>query len=90
MSRLADDGFGSLVSVHNPYGETTAVFARVNGKLARFDAGTPNYLTAIGAVINELCEKHGDIRLSASRMKNGGPVLALIERKARGGIRAVA
>ncbi len=75
--RLADDGFGNLVSVHNPYGTTFTVFARVNGQLARFDAGTPDFLTAIGAVRNELVDKYGDVRLGRDRWKSG-PVLALI------------
>jgi hypothetical protein len=75
--KLADDGFGNLVSVHNPYGVTTPVFARVNGKLARFDAGTPDFMVAIGAVRNELVAIYGDMRLGRDRWKNG-PVLALI------------
>jgi hypothetical protein len=84
--KLADDGFGNLVSVHNPYGVTTPVFARVNGKLARFDAGTPDFLIAIGAVRNELVDNHGDMRLGRDRWKNG-PVLALIQRPAANGPR---
>jgi hypothetical protein len=78
MSALADDSFGNLVNIHNPYGTKTAVFARINGKLARFDAGTPDYMTAIGAVRNTLVDEYGDVRLSKTRWKNG-PVLVLIQ-----------
>lgn len=70
----ADDGFGNLVSIANPYGVTTTVYTRIAGKLASFEAGTPDYEAACLAVRKDL----GDVKLSRSGRWKNGPVLAIV------------
>lgn len=69
----ADDGFGNMVDVLNPFGFTTRVYMRIDGKLASFDAGTRDHAQAIAVVRKSL----GDVRLSADRWTNG-PVFAIV------------
>ena len=66
MSALADDGFGNLISTAPQPEGVTWVFAKLNGRLARWRVGTPDHRVAIDALRAEL--RH-DIK----------PVLALIE-----------
>ena len=75
MSTYADDGYGNLVPVANPYGKTTTVYQRINGKLAGFVCGTGDHALAISA----LRASNGDIRLSKFGRWSGGPVLAVID-----------
>ena len=77
MSKFADDGFGNLVRVDNPYGEYMQIFVKLNGKLARFDVGTTDHVIAIDAVRKDMVASYGDMHLSRARWKNG-PVLALL------------
>lgn len=72
----ADNGFGDLVEVRNPFGFTTTVYTRINGVLASFEAGTQDHAQAIAVVRKSL----HDVRLSADRWKNG-PVLAVVPSK---------
>lgn len=51
---LADDGYGNLVSIKNPFGATTNVYARVGGTLATFHVGTADHREAITEVRREL------------------------------------
>lgn len=75
MRTHADDGFGNLVPVANPYGKTTRVYQRIGGKLAMFEAGTADHVAAIDAVRRG----NNDIRLSRSGRWSGGPALAVID-----------
>lgn len=71
----ADDGYGNLVSIANPFGFKTTVYTRCDGKLARFECGTSDHEAAILAVRKDL----GDVCLSKSgRWKSGVPVLAIV------------
>jgi hypothetical protein len=63
---LADDGFGNLISAIPQPECTTSVFARIGGRLARWEVATGNPIRAIDTVRGELQPR---IR----------PVLALIE-----------
>jgi hypothetical protein len=74
---LADDGFGNLVRVSNPYGQLTTVFARIDGRVCQFEAGTPDYVAAIDATRKQLVKNYGDHMLRKGKWKCG-PVLALI------------
>lgn len=67
--KLADDGFGNLVSIKNPYGYTTRVYARVNGEVAEFHVGTADHCEAISEVRREM------------KIYGRSAVLALIERE---------
>ena len=49
MSTHADNGFGDLVSVANPYGFTTTVYTKDGGELAQFTADTPDHVLAIAS-----------------------------------------
>lgn len=73
----ADDGFGNLVSMANPYGVKTTVYTRIDGKLASFEAGTPDYDQAVLAVL-AVRKDLGDVRLSKSGRWKNGPVLAIV------------
>jgi len=71
---LADDCFGNLVDVTNPFGLTTRVYTRIDGRLASFVAGTGDHEQAIRVVRDSL----GDVRLSRTGRWKNGPVLAVI------------
>jgi hypothetical protein len=71
--KLADNGFGELVSVANPYGVTTTVYAKDGGKLAQFTADTPDHALAISMVRKAL----GHMALGRGKW-DAPPVLALI------------
>lgn len=71
----ADNGFGELVSTSNPYGFTTAVYMRDNGKLAKYEIGTADHAIAIQAVR----DSNNDHRLSRFGRWRNGPVLAVIQ-----------
>lgn len=75
MSAYADNGFGELVSIANPYGKTTTVFLRGDDGLMRFDAGTESHEQAI----NLVREHFSHARINRQGRWSGGPVLALIE-----------
>lgn len=74
MNTHADDSFGNLVSVANPYGFTTTVYTRVNGKLAKFFVGSGDHQEAITEVRMSL----GDVRRSRTGRWKNGPVLAVV------------
>jgi hypothetical protein len=74
MNTHADDSFGNLVPVANPYGFSTTVYMRINGKLAQFIAGTRDHVSAIDAVR----KSNNDYRLSRSGKWRDGPCLAVI------------
>lgn len=66
-ARLADNGYGDLVSTTNPYGETTTVYSRAAGKLCKFIADTGDHQEAISLVRDHL------------GLRNKTPVFALIQ-----------
>lgn len=78
MTARADDGFGNLVPVANPYGHTTNVYMRINGKLAQFVAGTKDHAAAIDAVR----KSNNDHRLSRTGRWRDGPCLAVVNSEA--------
>lgn len=71
--RYADDGFGNMVNVANPFGHFTRVYMRLDGKLAVFDVGTQDRATAALEVHRTV----GDVRLSGTRWKLG-PALSVV------------
>lgn len=70
----ADNGFGDLVNVQNPYGRTTTVYAKEGGALAQFTADTPDHGLAISMVRQAL----GHMALGRGKW-DAPPVLALIK-----------
>lgn len=72
--QYADNGFGELVNIANPYGKTTTVYSREGGKLAEFTVDSGNHETSISEVRKAL----GHTALGRGRW-NGPPVLALIK-----------
>lgn len=74
MTTYADDGFGNLRDIKNPYDKTTSVCTRIDGKLATFECGTGDHEQAIRVVRESL----GDVALSRQGRWKNGPVLALI------------
>lgn len=71
---LADNGFGDLVNVTNPYGITTTVYAKENGQIAQFTVDTPDHVLAIAMVRKALWH----MALGRGRW-DAQPVLALIK-----------
>lgn len=58
MNTHADDSFGNLVPVANPYGFSTTVYTRIDGQLAAFHIGTADHREAISEVRQEM-RMHG-------------------------------
>jgi hypothetical protein len=57
LSALADDGYGNLIpTTPKPEGQTH-VYARINGRLARWLVDTPDHHLAINALRSELHER---------------------------------
>ena len=77
MARYADDSFGNMVNVLEPYGRTTRVYCRIDGSLSQFDIGTADHEKAIEAVRHHL----GHHKLNRYGRWNGSPVLAIIDSK---------
>lgn len=74
----ADDGFGNLVSIEDPYAgqpKTVKLFARLDGELATFESDASDHESAIYAARQALGHRW-DSRKGRYRE---GPVLALIE-----------
>ena len=56
--KYADDGYGNLVSIDNPYGRTTKVYAKVGNELRAYEVSTPDFLHAINTVREEIGNCH--------------------------------
>lgn len=76
MSAYADNGFGEMVSTANPYGLTTRVYIRHEGKLAMFVVATGDHEVAA----KEVCLHLGwDANMRFGRYIRPSPVLALLQ-----------
>lgn len=75
----ADDGFGNLVPINNPYGAFTKVYMRFDGKLAMYEVGTADHAAAIDMVR----KTNNDHCLSSRRGRwRDGPCLAVVTKDA--------
>jgi hypothetical protein len=76
MTGYADNGFGELVEIANPYGHTTRVYVRHEGALAMFVVEAKDHVVASTTV----CEHLGyETVMRFGRYRRPSPVLAVID-----------